>query len=64
MRAGGSSPLPPGTPLKAKGKRRRRGERRKKRERKKKEPPLVMGLAPPLLTHAVPKSVESNCEEL
>ena len=40
----------PGTPLEAKGKRRRRGEMRKKKREEKEGAPLVMGLAPPLLT--------------
>ena len=50
MGAGGSSPLPLGTPLEAKGKEEERGERRKRRKKREEEEgaPLVLGLAPSL----------------
>lgn len=46
---GVQAPLPPGTPLEAKGKKEERGERRKKKREEEKGAPLVLGLAPPLL---------------
>ena len=44
----GSSPLPPGSPLEAKGMEEERGERRKKKREHEEGAPLVLRLAPPL----------------